>query len=241
MSTPETLANIFFEPGRTFEALRARPRFLIATLLMAVVATIFIVVFFTKINYADMVRASIEDSPRADQMTDEQKEQAIEMQSKPFVKAIWYASPLIGSFLVLAVGAGIYLLGVMAMGKQMSYGQALAVWAYSSFPPFLLVTLANIIMLYVSPPDVSEAATAARGLIHANLGVLVNRTEQPVLATALGQFDLFKIYGLFLAAIGLRKVARLSAGSAWTVVIVITLIGAAAALIFAAVSGQAMA
>ena len=26
MSTPETLTGIFFEPSRTFEALRARPR-----------------------------------------------------------------------------------------------------------------------------------------------------------------------------------------------------------------------
>ncbi|MGI8995055.1 MAG: YIP1 family protein, partial [Pyrinomonadaceae bacterium] len=144
-------------------------------------------------------------------------------------------------FLVLAVGAGIYLLGTMAMGKAMTYQQALAVWAYSSFPPVVLMMLANIIILFVNPPDVSEAATATRGLVHANLSLLVNRTEQPVLATLLGTFDLFKIYGLFLAAIGLQKIARLSAGAAWTVVIVITLIGALVAVIFAAVMGQPMA
>ena len=30
MSTAETLTGIFFEPSRTFVALRARPRFLVA-------------------------------------------------------------------------------------------------------------------------------------------------------------------------------------------------------------------
>ncbi|MBA3248039.1 MAG: YIP1 family protein [Pyrinomonadaceae bacterium] len=241
MSTPETLANIFFEPGRTFEALRARPRFVVATLLTAAMFLLFTVLVFQKINYNDMVRAAIESSPQTAQMTDEQKERAIEMQSGPIFKTLAYAGPVISIFLVLAVGAGIYLLGTMAMGKAMTYQQALAVWAYSSFPPVVLMMLANIIILFVNPPDVSEAATATRGLVHANLSLLVNRTEQPVLATLLGTFDLFKIYGLFLAAIGLQKIARLSAGAAWTVVIVITLIGALVAVIFAAVMGQPMA
>lgn len=241
MSTPETLANIFFEPGRTFEALRARPRFLVAALLTAAMFLLFTVLVFQKINYGDMVRAAIESSPQTAQMTDEQKEQAIEMQSGPIFKTLAYAGPVIGIFLILAVGAGIYLLGAMAMGKGMTYKQALAVWAYSSFPPTILWTLANIIILFVNPPDISEAATATRGLVHANLSLLVNRTQQPVLATILGTFDLFKIYGLFLAAIGLQKVARLSAGAAWTVVIIITLIGALVAIVFAAVSGQPMA
>ena len=241
MSTPETLANIFFEPGRTFEALRARPRFLVATLLTATMFLLFTFLLFQKINYNDMVRAAIESSPQTAQLTDEQKEQAIAMQTKPVFKALAYVGPLVGIFLVLAVGAGIYLLGTMAMGKQMTYKQALAVWAYSSFPTTVLLMLANIILLFVNPPDISEAATATRGLVHANLSVLVNRTERPVLATLLGTFDLFKIYGLFLAAIGLRKVARLSAGAAWTVVIIISLIGVLVAIVFATVSGQPMA
>jgi hypothetical protein len=35
----------------------------------------------------------------------------------------------------------------------------------------------------------------------------------------LSSLDLFRFYGLFLAAIGLKKVGRLSTGSAWTVVL----------------------
>ena len=36
MSTPSTLTGIFFEPGRTFEALRRRPRFLVVGLILLV-------------------------------------------------------------------------------------------------------------------------------------------------------------------------------------------------------------
>jgi len=45
-----------------------------------------------------------------------------------------------------------------------------------------------------------------------------------VLVALLSQFDLLSFYGLFLAALGLRKVAKLSSGAAWGVVISLWLI-----------------
>ena len=39
MSELATLGNIFFEPGRTFEDLRRKPRFLIATVIIALLVT----------------------------------------------------------------------------------------------------------------------------------------------------------------------------------------------------------
>lgn len=241
MSTPETLSGIFFEPGRTFEALRARPRFLVAALVMAIFFLGFTVLFFQKINYEDMMRQAVESSPRAEQMTPEQKEQAISMQTKPVVKyAISYVLPALIFAIIIALGGLIYMLGAMAMGKRIGYKQGLAVWTYSSLPPLVLVMLANIIMLFVRPPDPSDAAAARGGLIHANLGILTDRTAHPVLTTLLGSLDLFAIYGLVLAAIGLRKVARMSSGAAWTIVIAIYLIALLFKLGGAALFGQAM-
>jgi hypothetical protein len=241
MSTPQTLSGIFFEPGRTFEALRARPRFLAATIILVVAFLASTIVFFSKVDYDQMVRQAIENSPRADQMSPEQKETAISIQTKPIVKyGLGYGLPIIGVFVIVFAGAAIYLLGSMAMGKKMSYKQALAVWSYSSLPPTLLATIANIIMLFVRPPDPADAAAARGGLIHANLGILFDRTAHPVMVSALGAIDLFVIYGLVLAAIGLRKTGRLSSGSAWTVVIVVWLIGVVLRVGIAAVTGQAM-
>lgn len=241
MSTPETLSGIFFEPGRTFEALRARPRFLAATIILALCFLASTVAFFSKVDYDQMIRQAIESSPRTEQMSPEQKEAAIAMQTKPALKYLFvYVFPTVGVFIFVALGAAIYLLGTLAMGKKMNYWQALAVWSYSSLPPTILLTVANIIMLFVRPPDPSDAVAARGGMIHANLGLLTSRTAHPVLASGLGAVDLFVIYGLVLAAIGLRKTGRLSTGAAWTIVLVVWLIGVLARIGFTAISGQAM-
>lgn len=241
MSTPQTLANIFFEPGRTFEALRARPRFLVAAAIMAGMFVLFTVLLFQRVNYEEMVRSTIENNPRTAEMPADQKERMIEMQTKPVFKSLAYVMPVVGIAIFMAAGAGLYLLGAMLMGKGMSYKQALAVYAYSSMPPMALLMLANIIMLLVKPPDAAEAAQASRGMVHANPSILVNGVEQPVLATLLGSFDLFVFFGLFLAALGLRKVARLSAGAAWAIVLGLWLLGIIVKLAFATISGTPMA
>lgn len=240
MSTPQTLTGIFFEPGRTFEALRARPRFLVAGIILAIALLAFTVLLFQKIDYEAMVRHAVENGPFADSQSPEQKELAIQMQTKPVFKAFNYVSPLIGVPIFLALGGLIYMLGTMVMGKKISYKQAISVWTYSALPPALLSTLANIILLFVRPPDPSEGAAARGGLVHANLGILMDRAAHPVMVSALGALDLFVFYGLVLAAIGLQKTGRMSSGAAWTVVLVVWLIGVVLRVCFAALFGQAM-
>ena len=241
MSTPETLSGIFFEPGRTFEALRARPRFLVATLIMIAVFLLWNAAFFSKVDYNEMVREAITTSPQAENLTAEQKEQQIAIQTNPIFKAFAYGSPIIFMPLFVLIGGVIYMLGAMAMGKKMSFKQALAVWAYSSLPPLIIVMVANVVLVMLKPPGISEAAIASRGMVHANPSILIDKVAHPVLATALGAFDLFAIYGLALAAIGMRKVARMSSGSAWSIVIGLYLLGLLFKLGIAAISGTPMA
>jgi hypothetical protein len=237
MSTAETLSSIFFEPGRTFEALRHRPRFLIAGLLAVLFFTAYYVTFTWRVGAENMARAQIE--ARSPDMTAEQMEQALSMQSSSIVQAITYASFPIVFAVIFAAGAGLYLLGAMAMAKGMSYKQALAVWVYSSLPPLIISSLLNILLLFLKSKDDIDPAGANQGLARANLALLVNAKEQPVLATVLGSVDLFQFYGLFLAAIGLHKVARLSSGAAWGIVLAIWLVGILIRVGMSAVFGQA--
>jgi uncharacterized membrane protein len=62
--------------------------------------------------------------------------------------------------------------------------------------------------------------------------------SSPILTAILTQFDLLKFYGLFLAALGLRKVARMSSGSAWGVVISFWIIGIVLRVASAALFGS---
>lgn len=225
MSTPETLTAIFFEPGATFEALRARPRFLVAALILVALALGVTVLVLQKVNYEEVVRRAIESNPRTEQMTPEQKEQTIAMQTGPFGKAIAYGAPVIGTAVVLAAGAALYLLGASLMGGRLSYKQALSVWAYSSFPPAVLGSLLAVVLLFLKSADDLDFSRPGAGLVVTNLGALLGADSSPVLRAALSWFDLFTFYGMFLAALGLRKVGKLSSGSAWAIVIALWLFG----------------
>lgn len=238
MSTPETLTSIFFEPGRTFEALRERPRFLVAALIIAGLTLLFTVLLFQKIDFEQFMRQQIEKGPRAEQMTPEQKEQAVAFQTGTVGKTLAYGFPLLGTAIYIAAGAAIYLLGAMLMGGALRYKQALAVWAYSSLPPTLLFTLVALVLLFIKPSDEVDV-TKPGGIVSANLGAVLGSNASPPLAAALGSLDLFAIYGLILAAIGMRKVGRLSSGSAWAVVIGAWLLGVVVKVCWAALFGRA--
>jgi Yip1 domain len=241
MSTPATLTGIFFEPGRVFESFRRKPRFLVAGLIIILLVVVFNIAFVQRIGYDNIVREQIDSSPRAANMSAEQREQAIAMASNPIFKVLSYVGPVFFFVAFFALGGLLYMLGSMAMAKSLKYSQALAVWIYSSFPPILLTMILNLILLFIKSPDDISVAQSSRGLVHANLSLLVDATTAPVLATALGVIDIFAIYGLILAALGIRKTAKMSAGSAWGVVIAIWVIGVILRIAIAAIRGVAMA
>jgi Yip1 domain len=241
LSTGETITSIFFEPGRVFESMRERPRFLIAGLICIAFYMAFSITFLQKVGYERVVREAVENGPRSDQMTPEQKEAAIRVQSSPIVKGITVAVGPIIIAVIFAAGAGLYLLGSMLMAKQISYKQALAVWAYSALPPTVLAMIINVILIFLKSPDEYDIVSASRrGLVKANLSFLADAKAAPILYTALGAVDVFAFYGLFLAALGLRKVGKMSSGSSWGIVLGIWILGVLIRITFAAIFGQGM-
>ena len=241
MSTGQTLTGIFFEPGRVFESLRERPRFLAAAIVCTIALLAFTTLFFQRVGYERMITEAIESSPRSEQMTPEQKEQAIRVQTSPVVKAIYYCSPIIVVALIIVVGAALYLLGSMLMGRQLRYKQALAVWTYASMPPIVVSMFLNIVLLFLKSPDDYDIVHASRrGLVQANLGLLIDSKASPVMGTFLSSIDLFAFYGLFLAALGLKKVGKMSSGAAWGIVLTIWIIGVIVRSALAGITGGAM-
>src|SRR5215218_3902137 len=79
MSTTETLTGIFFEPSRTFEALRARPRFLVAGLILLALACILTLVLYMRVDMGQVIRDTIERSPNAAQATEAQKDMQVRL------------------------------------------------------------------------------------------------------------------------------------------------------------------
>jgi hypothetical protein len=226
VSEAQSLTGIFFEPSRVFNSFRRKPRFVVAIILMLISYLAFITVFFTKIDYNKFVRAAIENSPRAAQMPPEQIDQAVEMQTKPVLKAIFlYVVPSVVFLIVFTIGGLLYMAGVMMMGGKISFLQGVGVWVYSSLPPTLIAMILNIILVFIKDPESYDQVAASRtGLVQANLGILFSAKDSKMLHAVFSQFDVFAFYGLFLAALGLRIVGKISSGLAWTIVLAIFLV-----------------
>jgi Yip1 domain len=237
VSTPQTITGIFFEPGPTFEALRVRPRFLVVGIISVLIFMVYYSTFVWRVGSENIARAQI--TARQPDATPEQIEQGLSIQGSVIVKAITYASFPVVFAVMFAGGAGLYLLGTMMMAKSLSFKQALAVWVYSSFPPLVVFAIINIILLFLKSADDIDATALNTGIAKANPSFLVDGKAHALLATFLGSFDLIAFYGLFLAALGLRKVAKLTSGSAWAIVIAIWILGIVLRLGIAAITGGA--
>ena len=229
MSTAETLTGIFFEPSRTFEALRARPRFLVGGIILLVLACLVTVLLYTRVDMGQYIRDRIEKSPQAAQLSDAQKDMQVKMGKNLGMLAIPMSVPII-----IAGGAALYLLGVLAFGGSISYSKSLAVWVYSSIPPSVLGALIAILVLFLKSPDSIDP----EHMVATNPAVLLGEDASKVLVAVLSQFDLLRFYGIFLAALGLRKVAKISSTQAWGVVIALWAIGALLRIGSAAIFGR---
>ena len=217
MSTAETLTGIFFEPSRTFLALRERPRFLVAGLILLALACIVTAILYTRVDMGQFIRDRIERSPNAAQMTEQQKEMQVRVGKTFGAVAIPLSVPII-----IAGGSALYLLLTMAFGGSITYKKSLAVWTYSSLPPSVLGALIAILVLFLKSPDSIDP----EHMVATNPAALLGEDASKVLVAILSQFDILRFLGLFLAALGLRKVAKLSSGAAWGVVLALWAIGA---------------
>lgn len=220
MSTPETLINVFFEPSRVFDALRARPRFLVAALLTTLLFGAITFTLYQRVDMGQYIRDKMEQSPRSATQTEQQKEMGARIG-----RYIGMATPVFVP-ITIALGAALYLLAVMAFGGKIGYKGALTVWTYSGFPPAVIGAVVAILVLFLKSADSIDP----EHMLLTNPGAFMGADSSPTLVAFLTQFDLLRFYGMFLAAIGLRKMAKLSSTSAWAIVIIFWVIAAVLAV-----------
>jgi hypothetical protein len=226
------------EPGRTFKDLRKKPRFIIGLVIIAILASIFAIALQQKVG-EEAIRRSVmvqnEKNPQFESMPADQKKAAVDI-GMTFTKVFTYASPLL-IIIIFGIGGLLYFLSSKVMGSEGSFWGALSVFVYSSFPPAVIGTVLNFLVLLLKSADDIDFAASQRGLIKANPLAFFDGSSMPVMATIVSFLDLFAIWGWILAAIGLQRVMKLSSGSAWGVVLFFALIGMGFRVLFAFVGG----
>jgi hypothetical protein len=239
MSEVGTLANIFIEPENTFKDLRRKPRFIIAGIIMALLAGAYTFALTMKVGEAAVrsaIAEQIDKSPQAANLPREQKESAIDMQMT-VNKYVRFVIPVF-AIISFVIGGLLYWAGGKAFGGSGTFPQNLSVWIYSGFPPMIIAMIGNFVVMALKSADDIDLVASQRGMLHANPSFFIDGKAHPVIATFLSTFDVFAIWGWVLAAIGLAVVNKISKASAWSVVLIITLIGLAFRLVGALFSGN---
>lgn len=231
MSFPAKLVGIFFEPSSVFRNLRWHPHWLFALILSALLSFAYSTAFVQRLTPERIVNFTTDKV--AEQFTSipperiaEMKAQGIEEAKAPGKIAGGVVTTFVGGFVLACIMAGLYMLLVLLFGGRLGFWQGLATAIWAALPPLIIGRVLSLVLLYVKDPDDIHPVRGGSGLVTDNLGVLVNPSEHPVIFVVLSTFGVLSFYHLWLTATGLRNASvKLSSGSAWTIAIILFLVG----------------
>jgi len=222
MSEAEKSTAIFYEPARVFQELRVRPYWGTAFLIIALSVAVYQFAYTQRIGAETIALAAIEKTieggfipaDRADAIRASTAADA----RQPFAKASGAINGVVGTFIILAILAGLYMLGVLVSGARIRFWQAFSVAVFSALPVIVLQNLISLLLLYLKSPDDIDPIKGQRGLARADLGVLFNPAEHPYLFVLGSSIGLFTLYGIWLTATGLRHSGeKVTSGTAWAI------------------------
>jgi hypothetical protein len=195
------LIGVFFSPKSTFADIAARPSWILPVVLMAVLGVVVGFVMNQKIDWRDVSAKRIEDSPRAANMSAEQKEQQIAMGAKisPGVAyGIGVAWPILQA---LIVGAVLLLAYNVIGGAGARFSTSMGIVSHAYFP-WILYSLLFIFILFLKAPGTVDLDNP----IATNLGAFLPESTPKALMSLGKSIDIFSIWTLFLISIGFTAV-----------------------------------
>jgi hypothetical protein len=203
MNEPARLFGVFFEPGKVFADVAARPRWIVPMLILMLAGLALVYAISTHIGWDQTIRQTIANNPRTADLPAEQREKAIATGTKIASVGGWVGA-LLGAPLSILLIAGV-LTGLFngLLGTELKFMQGFAITTYAMLVRTLLSAL-MILLVYLKPPEefniqVSPFSPAA----------YMNRLETPKWLMGLaGSIDLFTIWVIILLAIGFSVAAR---------------------------------
>ncbi len=215
MSEGARMADVFFAPTKTFTDLRRSAAWWAPYILISLVSLLFVYTVEQKIGFRKVVENQIQMSPKASQQMEQlpadQREPRIETQAKVtrYISYGFFVIILVWYLIVAAILLGTFKLGFGA--ADLTFAKTMAVVVYSSIPGILKSVLAIISILAGMAPD----SFSMQNPVATNPGYFLNPGESPVLFTLMSSIDIFIIWTLILAAIGLTCVSKLKRSSAY--------------------------
>ena len=227
--------DTFIAPSKTFTDLRRSASWWLPFLISAIVSMMFVYVVDQRVGFRKVVenqmRAQPKQAERIESMPPDQRERAMQQQVK-FTKAFSY-----GFFLVILLWSAIVTVVLFAtlkfaLSADIKFKTLFALVIFAGLPGVLKAMLAIISIL----AGVSTDSFTFQNPVATNPGYFIDPATNPVLHSFLTSFDVFTIWTLVLAAIGIPRISKVKTGSAFAVVFgwfsVLVLIGLGIAVAF---------
>ena len=187
----------FTSPKETFADIGAKPTWLVPMLIIIVVQLVYLALVGQHIGWKTVVGQQMEKSSQTQNMSAEQKEQAIEQGAK-FGAIIGYVGVAVGVPLATAAMAGILLGSMSLFGGKFSFMQSFGIVSHAGLIGIVSSVLAMIVMFAKPVEDFDIQNPLAF-----NLGAFLSADGTPKwLLSLAGSFDLFTFWSIALLATG---------------------------------------
>lgn len=215
------IIGALFSPKPTFESIVQKPTWLLPLVLIALLGLATTFLYGQHVGWRSFMAKQIEESPRTQNMPQDQKEQIIDQQTK-YAPVFGYVAVIVFTFGGTVVIASV-LLGAFNLvgGGSLKFKQSLAIASYASVP-VIVTQILGILMIFIKDP----ATIDIRTLVASNVGAFMPDDTSKALLSLCQSLDIFSFWIMALMGVGYSAAnpRKLSFGKAFSIVFVCWLI-----------------
>ena len=174
------LVGVLVSPSKTFEAISAKPSWLIAMVALVIVGLVASTLISGKIDFEDVIRQSLEEQNR--QLGEEQTQQAIEVGEK-IARVTTILGPLVFQPIVYLLLGLVFMVVFKVLGGDLTFVKSLAVTVHGMMPRLVLGLLSIPVIL--GREEFSAEELQSGGVVMSNAGAFAGEDAGPGLVALL--------------------------------------------------------
>ena len=209
------VGGVLFSPGPTFEDIARKPSWIVPVILVTIFSLGVVFFLNQKMDWPTYIRHQNEQSSRWQNLTDEQKDNAVNLGAK-IAPAIAWGGGALGVVISAVIISFVYWLAFNVLaGAQLRYGQSMAIVSYAYVPAIISCILAMVVLAMKRFGDVDPQRLLATSV------AAFLPTDAPKWEVTLGSsIEIFWLWTMMLMVIGYSKAnpKKISGGSAFGII-----------------------
>ena len=215
------IIGVLFSPKATFESIVRRPTWALPLILLCILQLAVTFAFSQHVGWHDFMVRKLEQNQRVQQMSEEDREKAIEKGTQ-IAPIIAYVSSLLVPFISAALVAAVFLAAFnLLAGSKVNFKTALGIVSHS-WVPGIIMGLLGLLIIFLKDPS----AVDIENLVASNGGALLSENSPAWLIKLLTSLDIFSFWFMILMAMGFSATnpKKISFGKAFAIIFSVWLI-----------------